>query len=271
LLTSTTEIVDTTDSLEPDEGLDAGSIGAPQVNPDATLTGVTKRRYVRGMFARISARYDLMNFIMSFGQDGRWRRETVRLALAGRSTIGGALALDVGAGTGLIAQEIARRGVPSVAVDLTPDMMAAGRARGVGRGEKVSFVAGDALRLPFAADTFSCITTGFMLRNVTDIEASFAEMGRVLKPGGRLVCLEVGRPGIAPARIFHKLYTRRVVPLLGRVIAGDADAYRYLPSSMGRFPAPPDLARMMARSGLKGVRFKQMSFGAVALHWGTKK
>jgi demethylmenaquinone methyltransferase/2-methoxy-6-polyprenyl-1,4-benzoquinol methylase len=177
----------------------------------------------------------------------------------------------VGAGTGLIAQELTRRGARAVAVDYTPEMMRVGRdERGVGEREEVHFVAGDALNLPFRDATFACLTTGFMLRNVTDIEAAFREMRRVLKPGGRVVCLEVGRPRFAIARLFHKLYTRNVVPILGRFIAGDADAYTYLPSSMGRFPSPPELARIMHDAGLQQIRYKQMSFGAVALHWARK-
>jgi demethylmenaquinone methyltransferase/2-methoxy-6-polyprenyl-1,4-benzoquinol methylase len=150
-------------------------------------------------------------------------------------------------------------------------MMLAGREeRGVGKREEVYFVAGDALGLPFRDETFECLTTGFMMRNVTDIRAAFREMRRVLKPGGRLVCLEVGRPRFAVARLFHRFYTRKVVPLLGRLIAGDADAYTYLPSSMGHFPSPPKLVRIMHEAGLRNVRYKQMSFGAVAVHWAER-
>ena len=246
------------------------TLHADSANPDATLTGARKARYVRRMFARIAARYDLMNSVMSFGQDGRWRRETVRLAIPRERVAGASLALDVGCGTGLIARELYKRGASVVALDYTPEMMLIGRdERGVGldSGERVHFVAGDALRLPFPDRAFSCVTTGFMLRNVTDIAGAFREMRRVLKPGGRLVCLEVGRPRFALARLFHRFYTRKIVPLLGRLIAGDSDAYSYLPSSMSRFPAPPELAQIMRDSGLHQVRYKQLSFGAVALHW----
>jgi demethylmenaquinone methyltransferase/2-methoxy-6-polyprenyl-1,4-benzoquinol methylase len=114
------------------------------------------------------------------------------------------------------------------------------------------------------------VTTGFAMRNVTDIEAAFREMQRVVRPGGRVVCLEVGRPRWAVARLFHSIYTGTVVPLLGRLVAGDSDAYSYLPSSMRKFPAPQELAELMRASGLRNVRFKQLTFGAVAVHTGLK-
>jgi demethylmenaquinone methyltransferase/2-methoxy-6-polyprenyl-1,4-benzoquinol methylase len=109
------------------------------------------------------------------------------------------------------------------------------------------------------------------MRNVTDIEGAFREMMRVVRPGGRIVCLEVGRPRFAVARLFHNIYTRRIIPFLGRLIAGDSDAYTYLPSSMGKFPPPEELARIMERAGIKSVNWKQLTFGAVAVHWGTKQ
>ncbi|HEY0069731.1 MAG TPA: class I SAM-dependent methyltransferase [Chloroflexia bacterium] len=238
----------------------------PTRNPDASLSGVEKSRYVKGMFGRIARRYDLMNRIMSFGQDAMWRRYTVDQA----DPRAGGLALDVATGTGRIAQELAGRGMRAVGVDLTPEMMLQGRRDGVGDGEAVYFAGGDALKLPFCDDTFDCVTTGFAMRNVIDIEGAFREMRRVLKPGGRLVCLEVGRPRYAVYRLFHRLHTRFVVPLLGRLVAGDADAYNYLPSSMGKFPPPKELARIMRKTGLRNVRFRQLTFGAVAVHRGTK-
>jgi demethylmenaquinone methyltransferase/2-methoxy-6-polyprenyl-1,4-benzoquinol methylase len=235
-------------------------------NPDATLTGEAKYRYVSAMFARIAARYDAMNVLMSFGQDARWRRY---VAEAARPTPAQP-ALDVATGTGLIARELSRRGAKSVGIDFSLEMMLQGR-RDPANKEAVHYVGADALSLPFGDNTFSCVTTGFAMRNVTDIEGAFREMCRVVRPGGRVVCLEVGRPRWAVARAFHTLWTRRVVPLLGRLIAGDADAYRYLPSSMRSFPPPEELALIMHRAGLDGVRFRQLSFGAVAVHVGVKR
>jgi demethylmenaquinone methyltransferase/2-methoxy-6-polyprenyl-1,4-benzoquinol methylase len=149
-------------------------------------------------------------------------------------------------------------------------MMQRGRESGVGADEEVYFAGADALTLPFADDTFDCVTTGFAMRNVVDIEAAFREMCRVVRPGGRVVCLEVGRPEWAITRLFHGTYTRRVVPLLGKLIAGDSDAYTYLPSSMGEFPPPEELAAIMRRAGLRNVRWKQLTMGAAAVHAGTK-
>lgn len=241
-------------------------LSIPVANPDASLRGEAKARYVSGMFARIARRYDLMNILMSFGQDGAWRRYAVRRA-APRP---GGLALDVASGTGLIARELARSGASAVAIDFCLPMMLQGKRQGIGSNEPVFFAGADALKLPFPDNTFDCITSGFAMRNVTDIAGAFREMRRVLKPGGRAVCLEVGRPRWAVARTFHRVYTRKVVPLLGKLIAGDSDAYRYLPSSMERFPPPEELARIMRSVGLRGVRFKQLTFGAVAVHSGVK-
>jgi demethylmenaquinone methyltransferase/2-methoxy-6-polyprenyl-1,4-benzoquinol methylase len=218
------------------------------------------------MFARISKRYDLMNVLMSFGRDGAWRRFTVRKA---RPKPGG-LALDVATGTGRIAQLIARQGTEAVGIDFSPQMMEQGRSDGVGADEPVYFAGADALSLPFDDNTFDCVTTGFAMRNVTDIEGAFREMWRVVKPGGRIVCMEVGKPRLAVTRLFHKLYTSRIIPFVGKIVAGDSDAYTYLPSSMGKFPPPEELARIMRRAGIRNVAWKQLTFGAVAVHWGTK-
>ncbi len=238
----------------------------PTANPNASLQGEQKARYVSGMFARIAKRYDFMNALMSFGRDGAWRRFTVNKARPGP----GDLALDVATGTGLIAQEMAHRGARAVGIDFCAPMMIQGRSEGVGAKESVFFAGADALNLPFDDDTFDCIATGFAMRNVTDIEGVFREMRRVVKPGGRIVCLEVGKPRLAATRAFHNLYTRRIVPLLGKLIAGDSDAYTYLPNSMGKFPPPEELALIMGKAGIRNVCWKQLTFGAVAVHWGTK-
>ncbi len=238
----------------------------PTANPKATLQGEQKARYVQGMFSRIARRYDLMNVLMSFGQDEAWRWFAVNRA---RPTRGG-LALDVATGTGKIAQSLALRGANAVGMDFCPPMMVQGRNEGVGAEEPVYFTGGDALSLPFADKTFDCVTTGFAMRNVTDIEGAFREMVRVVKPGGRIVCLEVGKPRWAITRLFHQVYTRGVMPLMGKLIVGDGDAYSYLPNSMGKFPPPEELARVMIRAGVRNVRWKQLTFGAVAIHWGEK-
>ena len=243
------------------------SLVTANTNPDASLEGAEKARYVSGMFDRIARRYDLTNSFMTFGQDALWRRYTARQARPRR----GGLALDVAAGTGLIAREMARRyGTRVLAVDFAPEMMLQGRREGVGSTEPVYFIGGDALRLPFADATFDCITTGFAMRNVIDIPAAFREMRRVVKPGGRVVCLEVSHPRLPVIRFLHAIYTGTIMPLLGKLIAGDADAYTYLPSSMRKFHSPERLAQIMRSAGLRDVRFKQLTFGAVAVHWGVR-
>ena len=236
------------------------------VNPTATLSGDAKQRYVSGMFARIASRYDFMNALMSFGQDASWRRFTAKQA----RVLPGDLALDVATGTGRIADELARRGARAVGIDFSAEMMLYGRDRGVGRGRDVFLAGADALMLPFADNTFDCVTTGFAMRNVVDIEAAFREACRVVKPGGRVVCLEVGRPNSSITRALHSFYTLKIVPLLGRLLVGDADAYTYLPNSMRRFPPPGELAQIMEAAGLSHVRYRQLTFGAVAVHTSTK-
>lgn len=247
-------------------GDDPISSPIPVNNPEATLQGEQKAKYVSGMFARIAGRYDLMNVLMSFGRDGAWRSFTVKKA---RIKPGG-LALDVATGTGRIAQEMAQHGTKSVGIDFCAPMMVQGRSEGVGANEPVYFAGADALNLPFADNTFDCVTTGFAMRNVIDIEGAFREMCRVVKPGGRIVCMEVGKPRFAITRLFHGIYTKRIIPFFGKLIAGDSDAYTYLPNSMGKFPAPVELARIMRKAGIQHVEWKQLTFGAVAVHWGTK-
>jgi demethylmenaquinone methyltransferase / 2-methoxy-6-polyprenyl-1,4-benzoquinol methylase len=247
----------------------------------------SKARDVRAMFSRIARRYDLMNSLMTFGMHGRWRRLAAKA-----SQPAGALALDAGAGTGDLALAVARAGALRViAVDFSEAMLVEARLkfeaarfgapgklgflphpnplpRGGGSGP-IAGVAADTMRLPFPDETFDCITNGFLLRNVAGLEETFAEFKRVLKPGGRLVCLEITHapPLIAP---FFRPYFERVVPMMGRLIAGDSAAYTYLPASVRPFPTADRLAGMIRDSGFTDVRYRRLSIGVVALHVGTK-
>jgi demethylmenaquinone methyltransferase/2-methoxy-6-polyprenyl-1,4-benzoquinol methylase len=241
---------------------------SPIRNPHATLTGTAKRRYVMGMFSRIAAHYDLMNTLMTFGQDERWRKMVNRAC----GPVAGRLTLDVGTGTGKIARDLARRGATAIGLDLTLGMMQRGwqELEADPAGPQVQFVCGDALALPLPDNTFACVTTGFTMRNVVDIEAAFREMCRVVQPGGWVICLEVATPQNPLFRLGNRFYTRGLVPLLGRIIAGDADAYSYLPNSMGKFPAPSRLAQMMEAAGLRRVRYRLLMLGSVAIHVGVK-
>ncbi len=247
---------------------DPSPASVPERNPSASLTGTAKRTYVRGMFTRIADHYDIMNTLMTFGQDERWRAVVVRAA----GPVEGQWTLDVGTGTGLIARDLARRGARAVGLDLTPGMMVAGRKEMIEKTGQatVLFTCGDALALPLPDNSVACVTTGFTMRNVVDIETAFREMHRVVKPGGRVICLEVATPRNPLFRLGNRIYTRRIIPLLGRIIAGDGDAYSYLPNSMGKFPPPPRLAQIMEAVGLRKVRYRLLMMGSVAIHLGIK-
>ena len=223
-----------------------------------------KPRYVREMFARISRRYDLMNRLMTAGQDQRWRELVVEVCAL---PPGGTL-LDVATGTGDIAF-LARRMRPDVTVvglDLTWEMMAVGREKAP--HEVVQFVQGDALALPFADNTFDAACSGFMMRNVVDIAQAFAEQRRVVRPGGRVVCLEITHPRFGPWRRLFQLYFFHVVPLLGALVSGARDAYTYLPHSTLTFPDADSLADIMRRVGLRHVHYKRLMLDTVAIHVG---
>lgn len=234
----------------------------------AALTGDEKAAYVNKMFGRIAGRYDLMNALMTFGQDRLWRRFTVRAARPSRH----GYALDVATGTGELALELARHADRVVGVDFCGEMIVPAQAKVArsGLSQRVRLMVGDALALPFEDDSFDCATTGFAMRNVTDMGQAFSEMRRVIKPGGRVACLEVARPDSALIRGVHRFYFFRVVPLLGRLVSGEREAYVYLPDSSTRFPSPPRLAEIMENAGLRNVHFRKLGFGAVAVHWGTK-
>ncbi len=244
------------------------------VIPTARLKGFAPERkaaYVEEMFDRVAPRYDLMNRLMTFGLDTGWRRYVVAQAAP---PVGG-VALDVATGTGDIALDLARamrgRGLV-VGSDFSLPMMRPGPPKAARRrgGRIVRFLGADALALPFADDTFDCITTGFAMRNVTDIERAFREMRRVVKPGGRVVCLEVAKPGFAPIRWGHAAYFNHVVPLVGLLVTGQREAYTYLPESAKNFPPPPRLKEIMERAGLRDVGYKLVGFGAAAVHTGIK-
>jgi demethylmenaquinone methyltransferase/2-methoxy-6-polyprenyl-1,4-benzoquinol methylase len=215
------------------------------------------------MFDRISPSYDRMNLLMSMGCDGRWRRLGVRAAGAQP----GDAALDVCCGTGDLAVELRRAVGPSgrvVGLDFSPQMLEVAR----GKSSAVEWLQGDALALPFADGEFAAACVGFGVRNLSDHGRGFAEMSRVVRPGGRVVCLEMSTPP-APIRPFSQLWTDRGVPVLGRIVAHDPDAYRYLPESVHRFPPAPELAAIMRDAGLVDVGYRRLMMGVVALHVGT--
>lgn len=220
------------------------------------------------MFGRIAERYDRMNSLMTGRLDESWRVATVQ---ALDPPLDG-LALDVGTGTAHLAATLAQAmpGGRVVAVDLTRPMLRAGRAWLAGReeAERVALLAGDALRLPFADRCFDCAGSAFLVRNLADLEAGFREQARVVRTGGMVACLELSWPRSLWMRAVFPVYFGQVVPLVGRVVAGDWGAYAYLPASVRAFPKPNGLAEVMRRAGLVDVRWRRLGLGTVALHVG---
>lgn len=232
------------------------------------LKGQERANYVQNMFGRIAKHYNLMNRLMTGGQDLRWRRFVVQQA----GLKPGMKVLDLATGTGDIAFE-ALKAVPNLQVvggDFALPMMRVGQKLPL--GEKVGWAGTDALNLPFPDETFDAVTSGYLARNVIDIPRMFAEQLRVLKPGGRIVLLDSSPPPDQPLLPFIEIHMRYVIPTLGRVIAGKsgADAYQYLPSSTQAFKTPEELAGMMQKAGIRNVQYKTFMFKTQAVHWGEK-
>ncbi|MCY4558619.1 MAG: ubiquinone/menaquinone biosynthesis methyltransferase [Chloroflexi bacterium] len=237
----------------------------------ANLSGDEKRRYVAEMFARISPRYDLMNSLMTGGLHHRWKRATARL------TAGTAVgpALDVATGTGDLAFALAdcRNTTEIVGVDLLPEMLTIANRRrvgGSGPGQRVHFVQGDALRLPFPDASFIGATAGFSLRNMPDVPSAVREMARVVAPGGRVTTLELTPMPAGIASTMGRFYFHRLVPLMGQIVAGDRTAYTYLPDSVDYFLTADGLANVFRQAGLVDVGYRRLGFGGVALHFGNR-
>jgi len=214
------------------------------------------------MFDRIAGVYDRMNDVMTAGLHHRWRRRAADLARVAP----GARVLDVATGTGDLAIELARRVGPSgeaVGVDFSPAMLERARRK----APHVRFEAGDALALSYPDASFDAATVGFGARNFADLQQGIAEMARVVRPGGRVVILEITMPTRSPLAGFCRAWFDRLVPVLGR-LAGDSAAYSYLPQSVRRFPAPPELASLMAGVGLLEVGWIETAGGIIAIHHG---
>jgi demethylmenaquinone methyltransferase / 2-methoxy-6-polyprenyl-1,4-benzoquinol methylase len=212
------------------------------------------------MFDRIAGVYDVMNSVMTAGLHHRWRERAADLARVGPGT----RALDVATGTGDLAIALARRGGEVVGSDFSEGMLERARAKSA----DVRWEQANALALPYADGAFDAATVGFGARNFSDLDRGLAEMVRVVRPGGRVVVLEITTPTKPPLSTFFSLWFDRIVPLLGR-ITGENQAYSYLPSSVKRFPAPRDLGAVMAGLGLRDVRWILTAGGIIALHSGT--
>lgn len=233
---------------------------------------------VRGVFESVAARYDLMNDLMSGGVHRLWKAAMIDWL----SPRPGQRLVDVAGGTGDIAFRVidrvgADRAGPIVVCDLTPEMIAQGRDRAIDRGllpgqgpAGPHWVCADAERLPLAERSMDAYTIAFGLRNVTRIERALAEARRVLRPGGRFLCLEFSRVAVPMLSELYDLYSFSVLPVLGEMVTGDRDAYRYLAESIRRFPGQDELAGLMAAAGLEQVRYRNLSGGIAALHSGWR-
>lgn len=229
-------------------------------------TGYKSPAEVQAMFGRIAPRYDLMNRLMTFGQDLRWRRFLVRqMRLTDHASV-----LDIASGTGDIAFEICRQfpAAQVIAADFALPMMQYGRRRRL--GSRVWWSAADGLNLPFPDEQFDAVVSGYLFRNVPDVERALAEQFRVLKVGGRIGTLDTSPPPESWLKPFILLHLKYVIPMLGKLITPDPEAYAYLPASTLRYKTPQDLAELMQKAGFVEVHYQTFMFGTMAVHWGTK-
>ena len=224
-------------------------------------SGTLEEGQVRAMFDRIAGPYDLMNSVMTAGLHHRWRERAADLARVGP----GSRALDVATGTGDLAIELASRGADVVGSDFSEGMLEVARRK----APALTWEQGNALALPYPDATFDAATVGFGARNFSDLPQGLREMARVVRPGGRVVVLEITTPQKPPLSTFFSLWFDRIVPMLGK-LAKEPEAYTYLPSSVKRFPGPQALGAELAAAGLTDVRWILTAGGIIALHSGTR-
>jgi demethylmenaquinone methyltransferase/2-methoxy-6-polyprenyl-1,4-benzoquinol methylase len=215
------------------------------------------------MFTRIAKRYDLMNRLMTGGQDIRWRKQVIQLARLRNN----ARLLDLGTGTGDLAREAITQFPQAkvIAADFTLEMMRVGQKRG-----PLNFSSADALQLPFQEWTFDAVVSGFLMRNVIDLQKALQEQYRVLKKGGRMAILDTTRPKKNILSPFIWLHMHFVIPTLGRLLTGSSDAYHYLPETTEGFVTAEEMAARMAAVGFRKINFERFMFGTIAIHWGEK-
>lgn len=261
----------------------ADSSDAPTVAPGSRPKGARDEREagarVREMFGRIAPRYDFLNHFLSFSLDRLWRRRTAKRfsAILARPS---ARVLDLCCGTGDLAFALSRRSVELsktsdgvcrvIGSDFAIPMVELAAQKGRSERTPATFLAGDALSLPFAACTFDLVTAGFGFRNLANYRRGLSEIARVLKPGGEVGLLEFSDPQRGVGAAAFRFYFRRILPRIGGAISGDAHAYNYLPNSVSKFPPPEELAEWMKSTGFDEVKFKVWNFGSVALHTGRK-
>jgi ubiquinone/menaquinone biosynthesis methyltransferase len=228
-----------------------------------------KQSYVNRLFETIAPRYDFFTAFMSYGMDGGWKRTLVEMA----DLRGDEVALDLACGTGDITFAVASRlsGGAAVGLDITQGMLdIAERKRRESRAANVFFHRADILRMPFAAETFDCVTAGYALRNVPDVRAALAEIKRVLKPGGRVLSLDFGHPA---SKIYRWLYINYLIVVgsaVGLAMHGDADTYRYIPETLKLYPGQRGVLELMDRAGFVDTGFHEFGGGIMAINYGAK-
>jgi demethylmenaquinone methyltransferase/2-methoxy-6-polyprenyl-1,4-benzoquinol methylase len=232
---------------------------------DALATPERRRRYVQTLFHTIAGRYDLITILLSFGLDRRWKRRLVRLA----DVTPGVRALDLATGTGDIAFALSRASARVVGLDFVPAMIALAASK-VSGGHAPRFVVGDMTALPFPDRSFGRVTTGYGLRNVPDLARALDEIHRVLEPGGQMVSLDFDRPSAWWLRGVYLCYLSVVGGVLGRLLHGDPDTYRYIPASIRVYPGGAAVARMMMAQGFTNVTHHRVLGGLMAIHHGCK-
>ena len=227
------------------------------------LIGQERASYVQNMFTQIAKRYDLMNRLMTGGQDIRWRRQVIQRARLNQYSP----LLDLGTGTGDLAREALAQFPQAevIAADFTLEMMRVGQKRGV-----LNFSSADALHLPFSDFAFDAVISGFLMRNVIDLQKALQEQYRVLKNGGRIVILDTTRPRKNILSPLIWLHMHLIIPALGGLLTGTKDAYRYLPETTEGFLTAEELASRMAAIGFKKVKYQRFMFGTIAIHWAEK-
>jgi demethylmenaquinone methyltransferase/2-methoxy-6-polyprenyl-1,4-benzoquinol methylase len=218
------------------------------------------------MFGEIAGQYDRLNRLMTFGQDRVWRRCVIRAA----GIPGSGIVLDAGTGSGGIALDAMKtdNSLRVVGADFTMEMMMVGRQKQ--NGSRITWIAADALALPFDDASFDAVTSGYLIRNVSDARQAFEEQVRVVKPGGRVVCLETSPPPEGLLRPMLLFFMNRLIPLLGQVVSGNRPAYTYLPQTTQSFMPPRQVAAIMRSAGLTEIRYRRFMFGTIAVHVGIR-
>ena len=232
---------------------------------DEIATAEGKQRYVRKLFARIADRYDVITVLLSYGQDRRWKRRLINLAGAER----GRFALDLATGTGDIAFLLHDRGMRTIGLDVTDRMIQLARSKRP-PAQSPAFLVGDMVALPFPSAQFDVVTTGYGLRNVPDLTAAIDEIYRVLKNGGQALALDFNRPASRPLRTTYLLYLWLVGGILGWILHGDPDTYRYIPASIRGYPGAEGVTELMRARGFKTVDHRRVLGGLMAIHHAQK-